>query len=375
MVFFPLFNREYQNYDKAKFELYYIIRTDSAELLRKRYTQKELDSKNIVFLKEYNNRFKRLLENLELVLRLIVLRIDILQVIQLDETLEPINTLRILQFIKRLVRIRTVFTITYNGVPTAFKNNFSGRFANDLKYKKLFQTIRFNGIYTWYAEVIEWVKNETLFIKKPITESVESRFCDITKYCPEEFKEKLIVWAGALVNYKRPEMLIEALHMVMAKDSKLLVGWKVVIIGDGIMKEQLQQLIDTGGLSGLVEICPASLNYNMLLNKASIMVSTQAIDHFPNLTINEGMSSGCIMVATNIGRVKLFVKHNVNGLLSETDDALGVANQLEILLSKNDEQMRGMMQASRQEILTNHRPDTFIEKIESFWSKILESSL
>jgi hypothetical protein len=39
MVFFPLFNREYQQFELAKFELFYIIRTDNAEMLRKRYTQ------------------------------------------------------------------------------------------------------------------------------------------------------------------------------------------------------------------------------------------------------------------------------------------------------------------------------------------------
>jgi glycosyltransferase involved in cell wall biosynthesis len=251
--------------------------------------------------------------------------------VQLDETLEPIASLRFIQFMKRIINIRTVFTITYNGVPTAFKNQFAGRFANDLKYKTLFQTIQFDGIYTWYAEVLDWVKNEPLLKTKPMTEAVESRFCDTTKYIPDNKKEKIIVWAGALVNYKRPEMLLEALHLIKSKNEKLLAGWKVVIIGDGIMKDDLLRMIDAMGLTELVEIRRASLNYNMLLNKASIMVSTQAIDHFPNLTINEGMSAGCVMVATNIGRVGLFVKHAVSGQLSETDDAMGVAQQLEIL--------------------------------------------
>ncbi len=61
-IFFPLLNSEYQTSSNSEFELFYFIKTDNPQALQKQYPNRELDGKNVIFLKEHNSRFKKYLE-------------------------------------------------------------------------------------------------------------------------------------------------------------------------------------------------------------------------------------------------------------------------------------------------------------------------
>lgn len=369
-VFFPLFHAEYQKAQNTEFELFYIVKTDNSEKLKQQYPTRELDVKNVIFLPEHNSRFKKVLEIKDLCLVLIKHRISLLHVISFTLN-DPIHQLLFLQKLRVIWPVKITMSITYNGFPRAFESGYTGRFAKYLAYDKLFRAVRFDGIYSWFENVIHWVETSGIFSNAPIAKAVESRFCDVEKFHPEK-KEKIIVWAGAIVSYKRPQMFINALVNIKSSAPELLNGWKVIFIGDGELTEEIRRSIDDNGLSDFVEMRPSSNTYHELINKSMVHVSTQELDHFPNLVINEAMASGCAIIATNVGRAYLFVKDGKNGYLTPTDDEQGLTQSLERFLSQSPEVWDEMMKYSRKMCETEHTPASFIKGIDAFWKQVLE---
>jgi glycosyltransferase involved in cell wall biosynthesis len=372
-VFFPLFNHEYQQADTAAHRLYYIVKTDDVVALRQQYSEGELNANRIIFLKERNHRFKVLHETLDILFVLLRFRISLLHVISYSSSHDPIWTLKILHFLRPIWRIRKTFALTYNGVPTGFKLGYAGHHKEDIKYENLFRRIAFDGIFTWFDDVKEWAETSGVFRKIPIVSTPTSRFCDMQKFFPAQHKEKTMVWAGAFVEYKRPLMFLEALRHISDQQPHLLTGWKVIFIGNGVLEDTIRHFIQSNNLNSLIEIRPAQKNYYQLINTTMLHVSTQSIDHFPNLVINEAMASGCAVIATNVGRAHLFVQHLHNGYLTATDDEPGLRDALVAFLSLTELQRSNMLQNSRTLAETVHTPANFIRSIDQFWTEVMNS--
>lgn len=363
------------NADNASHQLHFFVKTDNIEKLKKQYVAGELDMTNISFIKERHHRFKNWHETFDFIVLLIWHRIQLLHVVGYSSTFDPIHTLNLLEFLKPIWKLRKTFALTYNGVPTAFKLGYTGHYKDDVKYEQLFKTIHFEGIYTWFADVEEWANTSGVFRTPPIVRAPTSRFCDVKKFFPSAQKEKIMVWAGAFVVYKRPLMFLESLSNIRMQSPHLLEDWKVICIGTGAQEGEMRQYIDAHGLKDLVEIRGAQQNYYELINTTMLHVSTQSVDHFPNLVINEAMASGCAVIATNIGRAHLFVQHEFNGFLTPTDDEPGLRESLIAFLSLSNEQRENMLKNSRYLAETVHTPARFIENIDTFWKEVFKGPL
>jgi glycosyltransferase involved in cell wall biosynthesis len=374
-VFFPLFNQAYQNSNASSHKLYYFLKTNDVESLKKQYSEGELNALGIVFIPERNHRFKVVHETLHLLWLLLKYRISLMHVISYSSSHDPIWTLKVLQWLKPIWRLHKTFALTYNGVPTAFRLNYAGHHKEDIKYENLFRRIAFEGIFTWFDDVEEWANTSGVFKKIPIVRTPTSRFCDIKKFYPAPNKDKIMVWAGAFVVYKRPLMFLEALANIRAQRPELLTGWKVIYIGTGLQEQEMRDAIANHGLQDIVEIRGAQKNYYELINTTMLHVSTQSVDHFPNLVINEAMASGCAVIATNIGRAHLFVQHEFNGYLTPSDDEPGLRHSLIAFLSLSDTQRDTMLKNSRLLAETVHTPDRFIQTIDAFWTEVLNRPL
>lgn len=374
-VFFPLFNQAYQLSKASSHEVYYFLKTNDVEALKKQYSEGELYAPRIVFIPERNHRFKVVHETIHLLWLLLKYRISLLHVISYSSSYDPIWTLKTLHFLKPIWRLRKTFALTYNGVPTAFRLQYAGHHKEDIKYENLFRRIAFEGIFTWFDDVDEWAKTSGVFKKIPIVRTPTSRFCDIQKFYPAPSKEKVMVWAGAFVVYKRPLMFLEALANIRDQQPHLLNDWRVIYIGTGALEKEMRNAIETRGLHDLVEIRGAQTNYYKLINTTMLHVSTQSVDHFPNLVINEAMASGCAVIATNIGRAHLFVQHEFNGYLTPSDDEPGLRHSLIAFLSLSEEERSTMLKNSRTLAETVHTPDRFIQTIDAFWKEVLNGPL
>jgi glycosyltransferase involved in cell wall biosynthesis len=368
-IFFPHFFKEYQSHAGKKFETYYFVKTQDKEKIRAELVGVIGSDKNIIFLKAWNNRFKKYLERLQLIYLLVRYKINIFQALAYDSPDEQLDQFKTITWFKKIKNIKTVVTITYNGIPTAFKHDYDARFEQNRKrMRALFGGVPMDGIYSWYDDFIPFVEESDIFCNKPLVRCISSRFCNIEKYHPLE-KRKEIVWASALVNYKHPMMFVDAVVKLVKDHPESLNGWKVIILGNGPEEDRIKELIATHHLpielrSGLNDISPI-LNYSMCY------VSTQEIDNFPSLAMNEAMAAGNMIIARDCGRTYLFTEHDKNGWLMKEDNSSGLADALYQMLSQ-PEKHNAMMKHSRVLCETVHTPPNFIREIEAFWAELLK---
>ncbi len=369
-IFFPTFFREYVAADNTAHELFYFLKTDDIAVLRMEYAAGELDHKNVIVLKEYHNRLKVQLETIQLLWKLLACRISIFHVLTYTHMLDPLPQLKWLQWLSPVWRIKKAFVITYDGIPTAHRLAYTGRYHVDVKYENLFRRIQFDGIYSWYDDFVDWVYTSGVFVKKPLVRSIHSRFCDTVKYFPAQ-KQQQIVWASALVGYKRPDMFIEAVGVAYGRNRNQFNGWQILVYGNGPLEAELRSMIEKFQLSDIIQLHSGTNNLSQVLNQSMCYVSTQELENFPSLAMNEAMAAGNVIIARAVGRTFLFVHNDKNGYLSPTDDADGIALCIEKFLA-HPQQHIPMMRHSRELCETVHTAQNFIKEIDTFWSELVE---
>jgi GalNAc-alpha-(1->4)-GalNAc-alpha-(1->3)-diNAcBac-PP-undecaprenol alpha-1,4-N-acetyl-D-galactosaminyltransferase len=142
-------------------------------------------------------------------------------------------------------------------------------------------------------------------------------------------KENIILSIGRLVDDKGFDVLLNALSLI---DTKLLENWKILIVGDGEKKDDLERLSQNLGLGEKVKFLGKRKDVEELYKSSSIFVSTSRAEGFPN-ALSEALSLGCACVATDCltGPSEL-IEDGKNGFLVEVDDVKEVKNRLKILL-------------------------------------------
>lgn len=372
-IFFPMFNKRYYTKSLNRedyYDLLYIVKTDNIELIKGRCRNKELDTNNIIFLKERNHRFKDIHECIDLIWVLISRRIKLVTFITFNSW-DPDPKLFYIQKIKNFLGIKYTHLVTNNAHAQAYYNNYEGRFT---KYKTLhdrFEKVKWDGIITWHAETKLLNEQTNIFGKVKEFCIIDSNFCDDEFFFPEP-KQRIIYWAGAFVEYKRPLMFVEAIKMLKDNAVDGLETWKFKMIGRGEMDKELQEYVENNGLSDLVDIIDFHTDYYKITNVSMAHVSTQELEHFSNLVINEAMSSGCAVIATNIGRVGLVVKDGKTGFLGE-DNHVGIYSAMKKFILLSDEERNEMMNQSRELQRREFSDEPYINTFNGFWTRVLES--
>lgn len=145
---------------------------------------------------------------------------------------------------------------------------------------------------------------------------------------PQIPREKIIINVGRLVPEKGQEFLLQAFAKLQPID------WKLVILGDGPLRKNIEKQIVELGLENQV-IMPGSVNnVDEWLAKASIFAFSSISEGFPNALV-EAMAAGlpCVSFDCDAGPRDI-IEHGVNGLLVEEKDVNGLADAFAILISK-----------------------------------------
>lgn len=129
---------------------------------------------------------------------------------------------------------------------------------------------------------------------------------------PDIAKEKLILNVGRLVPEKGQKYLIEAFSQIDGNKN-----WKVVILGDGPLRIELEEQVKALDLDEQVKFLGAVNNVDEWLAKASIFVFPSISEGFPN-ALAEAMSAGlpCVSFDCDAGPSDL-IENDVNGYLVE----------------------------------------------------------
>lgn len=163
--------------------------------------------------------------------------------------------------------------------------------------------------------------------------SIEARFCPVigvdTKrfaYVPFEYKKKnSILFVGRLNPEKRIEVLIKACRIL--HDRK--VPFRLTIVGDGVLKEPLVDLVqDTGirSFATFTNYVPNSrVDHYYRDNRFFVLPSRREAS---SKSLLEAMSSGCVCVASDIADNLDIIRNRHNGLSFRLDDERDLCRQL-----------------------------------------------
>ena len=162
-----------------------------------------------------------------------------------------------------------------------------------------------------------------------------------------------ILWASRISHQKRPDILKKVANKL---------GNNFIVDAYGIIeKRQYKQDY----------FSDSKVNYKGSFNGISsiptkdydIYLYTSQTDGVPNILM-EVAAAGLPIVASDIGGVSEFIKHNENGKLVDMEDITGYTSAIESLV-KNPHQTQKLVEESQKLLHSQHSWDTFNRRVKS----------
>lgn len=132
----------------------------------------------------------------------------------------------------------------------------------------------------------------------------------------------------------RPEKSLDTLVDAYARVADAQIGMRLVIVGDGVCRADLEAQARSLGIGSDVIFVPARAEVAEILRGIDVFVLPSRSEALSN-SLMEAMACGCCPVASNTGGNPELVRDGVTGLLFEPGDAGHLAAQLRILV-END---------------------------------------
>ncbi|WP_064743797.1 glycosyltransferase family 4 protein [Actinomadura rifamycini] len=146
---------------------------------------------------------------------------------------------------------------------------------------------------------------------------------------PSRRTDKVVLAAGRLVHNKRFDLLIEAFAPVAAEHP----DWTLRIFGAGARRAALRDLVAERGLTGRVEVRPASRRLPAEMERAAVYALTSRREGMPMVVI-EAMTKGLAVVSTDCPHgPREMIEHDRDGLLVPVDDRAALTAALRRLIA------------------------------------------
>lgn len=167
--------------------------------------------------------------------------------------------------------------------------------------------------------------------------SVQERNIDSIIERRTESKVFKIMWVARFIDWKHPEMPIR----LAATLKRMNINFQLNMIGTGELLPSSSRLISRLGLVNDVNLLGSIPNNevkNMMLD-TDIFTFTSDRNEGWGAVLNEAMSSGCAVVASNkIGAAPFLIKNKENGMLFKSRNQVDFQNKVISLIE--DEEMR-----------------------------------
>lgn len=126
-------------------------------------------------------------------------------------------------------------------------------------------------------------------------------------------REKVILSVGRYAQQKRFDLLVEACAIVFEHHP----DWHLILIGDGTLRMELEQLVEDLEIGDYVSLLPASNELDDWFSKARIYCQPSQWEGFPNAQV-EAMAAGVIPIGfRETSGVSDLIESGENGLLCE----------------------------------------------------------
>ena len=155
---------------------------------------------------------------------------------------------------------------------------------------------------------------------------------DTTQFYPPVSRPSKASTVG-IVCALRPEKNLPLLQEAFAKVHTSHPELRLVIVGNGVELNSLQENATRLGITGAVDFIPATRDVPEWLRKMDIFVLPSCSEAFSN-SLLEAMACGCAVVGSRVGGTpELTGGNEERGLLFPSGDADALANQLERLVT------------------------------------------
>jgi glycosyltransferase involved in cell wall biosynthesis len=157
--------------------------------------------------------------------------------------------------------------------------------------------------------------------------------------------------------------LIQAYSSVIINEPKL----KLLIVGDGPERNQLQMLVNRLSLNGNVIFCGFQSAIESYYNAFDLYILSSITEGLP-ISLLEAMSMSKPVIATAVGGVPNLIIHHQTGLLVPPEDTAGLAESIRWAVSHPLE-MLTMGKAARLKVVQNYSITEWKQRIESIYDE------
>jgi glycosyltransferase involved in cell wall biosynthesis len=354
-------------------DLYFITDEKSYNnYIKSNFLSQKVKKKYFIKLQTFNNRFKHVLENVYFLKLLLFKKIDLVHICQYYHH----DFYHLIKFINRLplfIKPKIVVNFIHCNFPYEYLDKSHPNyniFHN--RFDPLFNNVKIDAIYSWYEYFKIFAEKENLFKHPTFIHAISTYCCHSDKFYPEKVKENLFIYASRLDNQKNPMMLLEAVKLLKAQENTLLNGWNFIICGNGPLKSEISEFINTNNLNHIIQLEQNINDMSIYLNRSKCFISTQNYENFTSLSMNEALASGNAIISRNVGQTYFYVKDGLNGYLINEDSISSLAKTI-IKYLKNQKLHTKMQEASYELSVKTHNFSNFINEIQFFWGRVLQN--
>ncbi|MEW6106606.1 MAG: glycosyltransferase [Bacillota bacterium] len=181
--------------------------------------------------------------------------------------------------------------------------------------------------------------------------------------------EPILLSVGRLVEYKGHSFLIQAVHKLVRQEG---LRAQLLIVGDGPLRHELQDLVTALGLGNWVHLIrhvPQGPELWQHYRSASIYVQPSLTESF-GMAVLEGMYFGLPVVASRVGGLRDIVQHGETGILVPPGDVEALSSALATLLRSPD--LRQRMGSAGRAVALRYTPEGETETLLRVLTKVVK---
>lgn len=141
----------------------------------------------------------------------------------------------------------------------------------------------------------------------------------------------IIIYVGELSDRKHQSLLIEAVSILRKKIPNI----KLLLVGDGVLKNNYKTMVNNLNLDENVEILGYREDVSNLMIISDLAVSTSRREGLP-VNVMEAMATGLPLIVTNCRGNRDLIKNGVNGIVIKNDEVKECADAIEKLYTSKE---------------------------------------
>lgn len=162
---------------------------------------------------------------------------------------------------------------------------------------------------------------------------------DLMEKVIESKKENSIVWVARFIDWKHPEIPVKVAKILKNEG----YDFEINLIGNGVLEEKIKSFIKEQGVEDCVNVLGSMKPEQVreYMEQSEIMLFTSDRNEGWGAVLNEGMNSGCAVVASHaIGSVPFLVEDKKNGLIYKDGDLQDLVEKVKWLLENPDDRKK-----------------------------------